>query len=67
MSKVCLNCKNSVDLGVVTDGRKVMACREAFYYKTKYDNSKKLKLTSFVPVVYEDDSCIKFEVNNEND
>lgn len=62
MNKTCLNCKNSVDLGVDMDGKKVMACKEAFYYKTKYDNSKKLKLTSFIPVLSEDDSCLKFEV-----
>lgn len=62
MSKICLNCKNSIDLKVDTDGKKVMACKEAFYYKTKYDNYKKLKLTSFIPVINEDDSCLKFEV-----
>lgn len=61
MSNICANCKNAIRLNIVVDSVNLIACKEAFYYKTKYDNSKKMKLTSFIPVVKEDDGCSKFK------
>lgn len=57
----CIGCKHSVNLGIITDDKSLFGCKEVFYFKTKYDSSKRLKLTSFIPVVSEDDSCLKFE------
>lgn len=63
MAKNCSNCKHALDLNNIVDYKKTYACKEAFYYKTKYDNLKSLKLTCFIPVVDQDTVCSKFEKN----
>lgn len=60
MKKICGNCKHSLDLDIPGD-RKVFGCRESFYKKTKFDSVKKITMTSFIPVMREDDTCLKFQ------
>ena len=61
MKKNCEACTHSVFIDSVINEKKVYVCKEAFYQKTKYDSSKKMNLTTFAPIVYEDDTCFRFE------
>ena len=60
MVRKCKNCRHSVSLDLIVNDKSVFVCKEVFYQKTKYDSLKKLKLTSFAPVVSEDDLCSRF-------
>ena len=60
MAKKCKVCRHSVSLNLVINDTDTYICKEAFYQKTKYDSLKKLKLTTFAPVVSGDDVCEKF-------
>lgn len=60
MSKTCSTCKYSVYSNREIDGKKMYSCYEALYQKIKYDNSKGIQLNTFVPVLKESDSCVRY-------